>query len=45
LPKSAFYKTNSIVYFKGDTSEKVYILKTGKVNLKYNDIETGQGDQ
>ncbi|MBI9104747.1 MAG: tetratricopeptide repeat protein [Spirochaetales bacterium] len=42
MPKSVQYNANSIVYFKGDTNENVYILKTGRVSLKYNDIETGQ---
>jgi CRP-like cAMP-binding protein len=42
LPKAANYKANSIVYFKGDMSEKIYILKSGAVSLKTNDIETGQ---
>lgn len=42
MPKAVNYKANSIVYFRGDTSEKVYILKSGKVSLNYNDIETGQ---
>ncbi|MBT3275150.1 MAG: tetratricopeptide repeat protein [Spirochaetales bacterium] len=41
-PKAANYKANSIVYFKGDLNERIYILKSGKVVLKYNDIETGQ---
>ena len=36
------FKANSVVYFRGDASEKIYILKTGRVNLRYNDIETGQ---
>ena len=42
MPKAINYKANSIVYFRGDISEKVYILKSGKVSLNYNDIETGQ---
>ncbi len=42
MPKAINYKANSIVYFRGDTSDKVYILKSGKVSLNYNDIETGQ---
>ncbi len=42
MPKSVQYKANSIVYFKGDITEYVYILKSGRVALKYNDIETGQ---
>ncbi len=41
-PKAVQYKANSIIYFNGDTSEKIYILKSGKVSLKTNDIETGQ---
>jgi TolA-binding protein len=42
MPKSVSYKTNSIVYFKGDINEKIYILNKGRVSLNYNDIETGQ---
>ncbi len=42
MPKSMSFKANSVVYFRGDASEKIYILKTGRVNLRYNDIETGQ---
>lgn len=42
MPKSVRYKTNSIVYFKGDLNEKIYILNDGRVSLNYNDIETGQ---
>ena len=41
-PKAANYKANSIVYFRGDVNERVFILKGGRVVLKYNDIETGQ---
>jgi CRP-like cAMP-binding protein len=42
MPKSVQFKANSIVYFKGDPNENIFILKSGKVVLKYNDIETGQ---
>ena len=42
MPKAINYKANSIVYFRGDISEKVYILKSGKVSLNSIDIETGQ---
>jgi TolA-binding protein len=41
-PKSINYRTNSIIYFKGDQSDKIYILKAGRVVLNYIDIETGQ---
>ncbi len=36
------FKANSVIYFKGDVSEKIYILKAGKVSLNSDDIETGQ---
>lgn len=42
MPKAVNYKSNSIVYFKGDINEKIYILNNGRVSLNYNDIETGQ---
>jgi len=42
MPKPVRYKANSIVYFKGDMNESVFILKSGSVILKYQDIETGQ---
>ena len=36
------FKANSVIYFKGDMSDKIYILKAGKVSLNSEDIETGQ---
>lgn len=41
-PKAMQYKANSIIFFKGDISDKIFILKTGQVSLNYTDIETGQ---
>jgi TolA-binding protein len=41
-PKAVQYRANSIIYFKGDTSDKVYLLNSGKVSLNYIEIETGQ---
>ena len=41
-PKAIHYKPNSIIFFKGDVSDKVFILNSGKVSLNYTDIETGQ---
>jgi TolA-binding protein len=41
VPKPIQYRANSIIYFKGDASEKIYILNSGKVSLNYIDIETG----
>jgi TolA-binding protein len=42
VPKPIQYGANSIIYFKGDVGDKIYILNSGKVSLKYTDIETGQ---
>jgi TolA-binding protein len=41
-PKAVQYRSNSIIYFKGDQSERVFLLNSGKVSLNYVDIETGQ---
>lgn len=41
-PRAVNFKTNSIIYFEGDRSDKIYILKSGKVSLNYKDIETGK---
>ncbi len=42
MPKAIRYRANSIIYFKGDKSDRIYILNSGKVSLNYTDIETGQ---
>jgi TolA-binding protein len=42
VPKPIQYRANSVIYFKGDISDKVFILNSGKVSLNYTDIETGQ---
>lgn len=36
------FKANSVIYFRGDTSDKIYILKSGRISLNSSDIETGQ---
>ncbi|HOP64608.1 MAG TPA: cyclic nucleotide-binding domain-containing protein [Spirochaetota bacterium] len=36
------YKSGSIIYFEGDKSEYVYILKSGRVILTYVKIDTGE---
>jgi len=41
-PKAVQYRSNNIIYFKGDQSDKIYLLNSGKVSLRYADIETGQ---
>jgi TolA-binding protein len=41
-PKAVNYRANSIIFFNGDASDKVFVLNKGKVSLNYIDIETGQ---
>ena len=33
MPKSIFYRANTIIYFQGDKAEHVLVLKNGKVKL------------
>jgi TolA-binding protein len=42
MPKALQYRSGSVIYFQSDTADKIFILQTGKVNLVYQDIETGQ---
>ena len=42
MPKPLQYRSGSLIYFQGDPADKVFILQGGKVNLVYQDIETGQ---
>ncbi|HBD94177.1 MAG: hypothetical protein A2015_14065 [Spirochaetes bacterium GWF1_31_7] len=41
-PRMINYKPDSIVYFNGDKSNSVFLLKQGKIILEYNDIQTGE---
>ena len=41
-PKSITYKPNSIIYFKGDIADRIFILNNGKVSLNFVNIESGQ---
>jgi TolA-binding protein len=41
MPKPAQYRSGSLIYFKGDPADKIYLLQTGKISLVYQDIETG----
>jgi CRP-like cAMP-binding protein len=42
MPKPLQFRSGSLIYFQGDPADKVFILQKGKVNLVYQDIETGQ---
>ena len=41
MPKPVFYRANAIIYFQGDKADGIPILKDGKVELSYEDLETG----
>jgi CRP-like cAMP-binding protein len=41
MPKPFQYRSGSVIYFQGDAAEKIFILQSGKVNLSYQDTETG----
>jgi CRP-like cAMP-binding protein len=36
------FKANSVIYFRGDVSDRIYILKSGRISLNSTDIESGQ---
>ncbi|WP_028973641.1 tetratricopeptide repeat protein [Spirochaeta cellobiosiphila] len=42
MPKALSFKANSVIYFRGDVADKIYILKDGRLLLTSADIETGQ---
>jgi CRP-like cAMP-binding protein len=41
MPKTFQFRAGSVIYFRGDPADKVYILQSGMVNLVYQDMETG----
>jgi CRP-like cAMP-binding protein len=42
MPKPLQYRSGSLIYFQGDAADKVFILQSGKVNLVYQDVESGE---
>jgi len=42
MPVPFQYRSGSVIYFQGDAAEKIFILQSGKVNLGYQNIETGE---
>ena len=42
MPKPMHYRAGSLIYFQGDPANQVFILQNGKVNLVYQDMETGE---
>lgn len=41
MPKPVFYRANAIIYFQGDKADGIPILKEGRVELSYQDLQTG----
>jgi len=41
LPKPIYYRSNAIIYFQGDKADGIPILKDGRVELTYKDLQTG----
>ncbi|MDR0669358.1 MAG: cyclic nucleotide-binding domain-containing protein [Treponema sp.] len=41
MPKTFQFRAGSVIYFKGDPADKVFLLQSGMVNLVYQDMETG----
>ena len=42
MPKPFQYRSGSVIYFQKDAAEKIFIVQSGKVNLSYQDTETGE---
>ncbi|MDR1388899.1 MAG: cyclic nucleotide-binding domain-containing protein [Treponema sp.] len=42
MPKPFQFRSGSVIYFQGDNADKIFIVQSGKVNLSYQDIETGE---
>jgi TolA-binding protein len=42
VPRPMSFKATDVIYFRGDMSDKIYILKSGRIGLNSTDIETGQ---
>jgi TolA-binding protein len=41
MPKTFQFRAGSVIYFRGDPADKVFLLQSGMVNLVYQDMETG----
>lgn len=42
MPKVGTYRANSVIFFQGDSGDKIFVLQRGRVSLNYSDIETGK---
>ncbi|HAP43079.1 MAG: Crp/Fnr family transcriptional regulator [Spirochaetes bacterium GWD1_61_31] len=42
MPKAVIYRANSVIYFQGDTADKIFVLQQGRIVMTSADIETGK---
>ncbi|MDR2445878.1 MAG: cyclic nucleotide-binding domain-containing protein [Treponema sp.] len=42
MPRQLQYRANSVIYFEGDATEKIFLLQEGNVKLMHVDIESGK---
>jgi CRP-like cAMP-binding protein len=42
MPQTFHFRSGSVIYFKGDPADKVYLLQRGMIKLVYQDVETGK---
>jgi CRP-like cAMP-binding protein len=42
VAKTFHFRSGSVIYFQGDAADKIFVLKTGQINLVSQDIETGE---
>ncbi|MDR0451718.1 MAG: cyclic nucleotide-binding domain-containing protein [Treponema sp.] len=42
MPKTLQYQPKSVIYFQGDSADKIFLLQKGTVNIAYQEIETGK---
>jgi TolA-binding protein len=41
MPKALRYSAGSVIYFRGDVADKIFLVQAGSVTLVYQDITTG----
>ena len=42
MPKAIQYSAGSVIYFHGDTADKIWLIKNGNIVLVYEDLISGQ---
>jgi CRP-like cAMP-binding protein len=44
MPNMLQYRSGSVIYFRGDAADKIYIVQKGSVRVTYQNIETGSDE-